>query len=245
MDKKVYIMWAPPRSLSTAFVRMISQRGDFSLLHEPLCDIAACGEYKHINQDGGEQRVNDVASLLTYVHSLIAKGNVFIKDTCEYDYSELLDGSPYMRDAQHIFMLRDPEKVINSHNNINPSLTCDEVGYRHLANIYELARSQSIYAPIFVDADELLADPESTVQAFCADAGLDYIPDSLSWSQGHLAAWKRTQYWHMDAADSTGFASRDNNYKTRVDNDPKLQDYYKRNLPYYEYLKEQNSGSRK
>lgn len=147
MQHRLIVMWAPPRSLSTAFVRVIAARGDFNVVHEPLCDLSACGEYKHPQQENSSPPLNSPTALFDYIQTLRSHSAVFIKDTCEFDYRHLLAGTPYLREAQHVFMLRNPEKVINSHYHVNPQLTCNEVGYQNLAQLYDSVKAESIHAP--------------------------------------------------------------------------------------------------
>lgn len=244
MSETVMVLWAPPRSLSTAFVRVIAQRGDFTVLHEPLCDLAACGAYTITLQQRPDIRIENEKALFDYVNKLSRKGRVFVKDTCEYDYSKALDGSSYLQNSQHIFMLRDPQKVINSHHHMNPSLSCDQVGYRHLAKIYKLAKEQSTCSPTFINADELVEDTEKVVASFCKKVGLPHSPTSLQWAPGHLPIWERTRHWHEDAANSTGIVAIPRHYPTRVDNDSRLRSFYDANLPYFEYLVEQYQRQR-
>jgi len=242
MQHRLIVMWAPPRSLSTAFVRVIAARGDFTILHEPLCDLSARGIYSHPQTDHSTQTLKNSTELFNYVQALRAQRAVFIKDTCEFDYRHRLTGTSYIREAQHVFMLRNPEKVINSHYYINPDLTCSEVGYQHLAELYDAVKAESIHSPLFVDADDMILSPECAISNFCRDANLQHLPSALQWQSGHLDVWERTQHWHLDAANSTGIAPIKKQYSTRVDNHPVLHEFYLENMPHYEYLKREREA---
>jgi len=236
MEHKLLVMWAPPRSLSTAFLRVMKARGDLEILHEPLCDIVACGTHEHRRADGGREILSSVAELFEYVSSLRTHRAVFIKETCEFDYEAHLLGSAYMQQARHIFLLRDPARAINSHFHINPQLTSDEVGYRHLDRLLERVREQAQLLPVFIEAERLSQDPASVVERFCRQVGLPYLPESLSWEKGHLDLWRRTRHWHLEAAESTNIVSSGREYALRVDNHEPLYQLYQNNLPYYERL---------
>jgi len=242
MQHRLIVMWAPPRSLSTAFVRVIAARGDFIILHEPLCDLSACGEYKHPQKDNSPQTLNSSMEIFNYVQALRAHSAVFIKDTCEFDYRHVLTGTRYLREAQHVFMLRNPAKVINSHYHINPGLKCNEVGYQNLAELYDVVKAESIHPPLFVDADDMINNPECAISNFCSDANLQHLPSALQWQNGHLDVWERTQHWHLDAANSTSIAPIERHYSTRVDNHQILNEFYLENMPYYEYLKREREA---
>ena len=241
---RLFVMWAPPRSLSTAFVRVIAARGDFTILHEPLCDLAACGHFMHRRAGAEPRRLDSAPALFEHVERLLDDGPVFVKDTCEYDYRDMLDGASYLRDATHIFMLREPASVINSHYHINPDMRCEDVGYEHLARVYDLVRMQAHARPLFIDAERLVADPAETVARFCESAGLAHLPDSLQWEGGHLDIWERTKRWHLDAANSNRIAPIDRQYAVRVDNHEQLRGFYQANRPFYDYLRQQAGSVR-
>ena len=241
---RLFVMWAPPRSLSTAFVRVMAARGDFTILHEPLCDLAACGHFVHRRAGAEPRRLDSAAALFEHVERQRRDGPVFIKDTCEYDYRDVLEGSGYLREATHIFMLREPASVINSHYHINPAMRCEDVGYEHLARVYDLVRLQAAARPLFIDAERLVLDPAGTVERFCDSAGLAYLPESLRWEGGHLDIWERTKRWHLDAANSSCIAPIERQYAARVDNHEQLRGFYQANRPFYDYLCQQAGSVR-
>jgi hypothetical protein len=230
----VIVLWAPPRSLSTAFLRVMAARGDLEVLHEPMCDLAA-GE-RHELPTG--EFLDSMTELCAHIDARRTVRPVFVKETCEYDYRPNLMGTKLVREATHAFMLREPAKVINSHYNVNPSLQADEVGFRHLASLLDFVKTHGGRVPLFVDSERLQEAPESEVEAFCARAGLAHIPGSLTWQPGHLDLWRRTQRWHEDAAASSRIEFREREYSTRVDNEPRLRAMYEENLPFYRYLKQ-------
>lgn len=232
MTNKLVILWAPPRSLSTAFVRMIEARGDFTVLHEPLCDLAAGHVFTHEVQ-GETHRIDTPNRLFAHVRTLLDKGNVFIKDTCEFSYAGLINEGAYPDDAHHAFMIRNPEQVINSHYAMNPQLTSQQVGYQHLDALYCAVRARGVHDPVIVDANQLVLDPQNVIGDFCRKVGIEQKPESLQWEPGHRQVWERTRHWHEDAARSTSIRPVSKHYEVRVDNDPRLKSFYDDNLVVY------------
>ncbi|WP_368935270.1 hypothetical protein [Alcaligenes faecalis] len=228
------VLWAPPRSLSTVFLRVMAARGDLEVLHEPMCDLAACDRHELPN---GEL-LGSMAELCEYIDARRVVRPVFVKETCEYDYRASLMETGILREAIHVFMLREPAKVINSHYDVNPNLQSDEVGFRNLASLFDVVKIHGEQPPIFVDADKLQASPEREVQEFCVRVGIAHIPDSLTWQPGHLDLWRRTRCWHEGVAESSRIELREHKYNTRVENEPKLRTMYEENLPFYLYLKQ-------
>ncbi len=240
MSPPLIFLWAPPRSLSTVFLRIMVARGDFAVMHEPMCDLAA-GK-AHIASSGASLKT--IAQLQDHIQGLRHAQPVFIKETCEFDHADAIAGSPLVREALHAFMLREPARTIASHHSVNPHLRCDDVGFKHMARLFDLVSTQAERPPIFVCADRLQASPSEEVRAFCARAGLVHLPESLSWSRGHLAIWERTRHWHESAADSTQVQNREGHYNVRVDNNPRLASYYEANLPHYLALKRASEAQR-
>jgi adenylylsulfate kinase len=212
----------------------MTARGDLEVLHEPLCDLAAGTRH----QLASGRSLGSVDELLDHVEALRAVRPVFVKETCEHDYRHHLAETGLLRDAIHAFMLRDPAKVINSHFNVNPHVKPEEIGFRHLAKLLDLVRTKNTHAPIFVEAEKLESAPETEVQRFCARAGITHLPQSLSWSPGHLDLWQRTKRWHEEVAASSSIQPRESRYEIRVDNEPRLGRLHAENLPFYSYLKQ-------
>lgn len=235
MTNKLLVLWAPPRSLSTAFARVMDARGDFIVLHEPLCDLAAGHAFEY-EFEGEVRRIKSPQVLFGHVRELLSKGNVFIKDTCEFAYPNAIGTEGYPVDAQHLFMLRDPEQVINSHYAMNPALTSEQVGYRHLHDLYCAVKASCTRSPIILDADELVLEPDRVISAFCRKVGIEEKPEALHWQAGHRRIWQRTRHWHEDAAQSTSIKPRHKTYAVRVDNDLRLQAFYEDNLVAYRKL---------
>ncbi|HEX4226560.1 MAG TPA: hypothetical protein VHZ97_29620, partial [Pseudonocardiaceae bacterium] len=50
-------------------------------------------------------------------------------------------------------------------------------------------------------------------------------------------AWSRTREWHRDAAASSGFGSPRHEYAYTVANTPLLAEFYRYQLPHYEFLR--------
>ena len=77
-------LWAHPRSRSTALERMMMERGDVTVLHEPLVSLLDDGRVSI--PDGPV--LDSVTGVVEYARSL--PGNVFVKDTTEHRYTDHL-----------------------------------------------------------------------------------------------------------------------------------------------------------
>lgn len=192
-------LWAHPRSRSTALERMMMQRGDVTVWHEPLVTLYDDGVVP--GPDGSALR--SVAAVLRA--ALAHPGPLFVKDTTEFDYAAALDRD-LAAGVTHTFIVREPAAAIASHVRIKPDASRSDIGYEHQYGLFALVRELGP-EPVVVDADRLVAEPAAVVAAYCAAVGLPYRPDALRWPAGLRPEWERTRKWHLDAGASTGFAA--------------------------------------
>ena len=232
---RILALWSAPRSRSTAFLRMMTERGDFTTVHEP---------FSHV-QDFGEAAVEDrtvhsEAELISALRELAERSPVFFKDTTDFHYPGLLADSAFLRDATHTFIIRHPAEAIASHLALNPELTRDEVGFARLAEIFDAVRATTGTTPAVIDSDDLLAHPHETVEAYCSLVGIPFLPDALNWQAGMRVEWERTSRWHASTSQTTGFAASaptaDAKPKPAAD-DPRVAEYVEYHLPFYEHLR--------
>jgi hypothetical protein len=229
MSGNLLFLWSPPRSLSTAFLRMMIERGDHEVIHEPFSSIVVQG-----HATIGEQTATRQDELLDLLVEHARDKRVFVKETTEYDYLDN-GGARIPEVGRHTFIVRDPRAAIASHYAMNPEMTCAEVGYEHQAEIARRAYADG--RPIVVEAESLVADPAGTVADYCARVGIPFLAEALSWAPEDHRAWNRTRQWHRDAAASSGFRAPHHEYAHTVDNTPLLAEFYAYQLPHYEFLR--------
>ena len=223
-------LWSAPRSRSTAFERMMMERGDMAVLHEPFSHVIDFGA-----TIVGRRRVSTETDLLAALQGL--EGRTFFKDTTDFRYPELLTHKQFLRDTMHTFIIRHPQEVIASHARLNPRLECAEVGISRLHEIYAAVAEASGRRPLVVDSDDLLERPAETVAAYCRHVGIPFIAESLHWQPGTPAQWERTSRWHQGASDSAGFLRRSPGNQPLPALDGRLARYCEFHLPHYEELR--------
>lgn len=192
-------LWAHPRSRSTALERMMMQRGDVAVWHEPLVTLYDDGVVAAL--DGTPLR--SVAEVVAAAKA--HPGPVFVKDTTEFDYAAALDPGS-VAGVTHTFIVRDPAAAIASHVRIKPDASRSDIGHEFQHRVFALVRGLGS-EPVVVDSDRLVAEPGPVVAAYCAAVGLPYRPDALRWPAGFRPEWERTRRWHLDAGSSTGFVA--------------------------------------
>ncbi|MDT0379377.1 sulfotransferase family protein [Streptomyces sp. DSM 42041] len=236
----VIALWAHPRAVSTAFVRMMMERGDVTVVHEPMVLLTDHGETRLPAPPGGAgpTTVRAPGELYRRLAELGAHGPVFFKDTLEYRYAHLFDHPEDVAAFRHTFIVRDPARTIASHHAVKPSLACAEIGYEHQWRLFTHLWKTTGERPLVFTAESLLADPPAVVRAYCAHVGLPFRPEAMHWQPGERPEWEQNRRWHLDAIASSGFRAPVKEFAASVHDDPRLRAFHAHHLPYYERLVE-------
>ncbi len=225
-------LWSAPRCRSTAFARMIAERNDRVVVHEPFSLVTDFGEAKV-----GDRVAHTQQDVLAALRAIAAQTPVFFKDTTDFHYPALLADQDFLAAATHTFILRHPAEAIASHHALNPDLTRDEVGFSRLHEIFTAVRAATGSTPVVIDSDDLLDRPEDTVRAYCAAVGIPFLPEALNWQAGMRPEWQGTSRWHESTSATTGFQRPASNGAETVAANPVLKGYLDFHLPYYEQLR--------
>lgn len=228
------MLWSAPRSRSTAFFRMMAQRGDFTVVHEPFSYLAEFGY-----ADVGGSRVSSAPELLGVLRSLAAQGPVFAKETTGKRYPEVLADREFLApDARHAFLIRHPRETIASYHALNPLAPRDKIGFESLYEIFTAVAGLVLERePLVIDAGDLVRSPAPVVAGYCAWAGIPFLPEALTWEPAELPEWELSRRWHADVAASSGLGGVGGaGAGPDVERDPVLGAYLRHHLPYYEAL---------
>ncbi|MFI0486730.1 hypothetical protein [Actinomadura sp. 9N215] len=223
-------LWGPPRSLSTAFLRMMLERGDFLVVHEPFSSIVVQGYF--VFED---EPVADASELLKLFREYALHRPIFVKETTEYRY-DVIDDPDLVSSGAHSFITRHPRSVIASHYAMNENVTCPEIGFEHQYEIFRMVWDHDGRIPVVVEAEQLMADSCGAVRRYCEQVGIPFISSALSWEPGDRAEWGRTSEWHREVAESRGFRSSARMHLVGVDNKSVLRAFYEHHLPFYEWM---------
>lgn len=235
----VLALWSAPRSRSTAFARMMTERKDRVVVHEPFSQVVDFGEVKV-----GEQAARSEQDVLAALRGIAAKTPVFFKDTTDFHYPAVLADQDFLARATHTFIIRHPAEAIASHHALNPDLGRDEIGFARLFEIFAAVQAATGATPVVIDSDDLLDRPAETVRAYCAAVGIPFVAEALSWQPGMRSEWRATSKWHASTSATAGFrrdggdgaASRAKAVET-VQAYPVLRAHCDYHLPYYEKLR--------
>lgn len=229
---RILALWSAPRSRSTAFYRMMAERGDFTCVHEPFSYLADFGAATI-----GETTVHTESDAVAALRELAERGPVFFKDTTDARYPAVLSDEAFLSvDVTHTFIIRDPRYTIPSYYALNPHVQREQIGMGLLWEIYSAVQRRTDATPVVLDGDELITAPEFVVRGYCEQVGIDFRQDALSWQPADRSEWSPTARWHAAASASSGFSAPQNDYATDVDSDPVLRDYLAYHSEFYRRL---------
>jgi hypothetical protein len=228
------MLWSAPRSRSTAFFRMMAERGDFTVVHEPFSYLAEFGY-----ADVAGTRVTSAPDLIAMLRDLGSRTRVFAKETTGKRYPEVLASPSFLAsDAVHTFLIRHPRETIASYVTLNPDAPVHKIGFESLYEVYASVTRLTGRSPVVVDAADLMRQPVAVISAYCARAGIPFLPAAMRWKPADRPEWELSRRWHAGVASSSGFAVADAAARADVDVErhPVLGGYLRHHLPYYQAL---------
>ncbi|MEM9343698.1 MAG: sulfotransferase family protein [Pseudomonadota bacterium] len=237
---KIIVLWAVPRSTSTAFEWMMRQRGDLDCLHEPFGEAWYQGEdplWPRF-QDGDKTTPGlTLDSVWTDIQARARAGPVFLKDFPHY--VNHLWTPDFLAQMTHAFLIRDPAKTISSLYAKWPDFDETEVGFPEQRALFDLLWALHGSPPPVIDSDDLLEAPEAMVSAFCGAVGIPFLPDALSWEPGgnpDAHSWWDGGSFHHNLANSTGLKAQPRRYVEVADAPIRVQRVHRRMKPHYTHL---------
>jgi hypothetical protein len=226
------MLWSAPRSRSTAFYRMMIERGDFTGVFEPFSHIAAFG-----NAEISGRPLATVPEVIAELRSFATTRQVFVKETTDKRYPEALADRRFLaEDAQHTFLIRHPRETISSYLAIESNPRMHAIGFEAQYEMYTEVSRLTGGDPLVVDAGDLMNRPADTVKAYCAHVGIDFRPDALSWQPSDRPEWQPFRQWFTDVAGSSGLAKVPSHHNPEAGQHPMLDTYLEYHLPFYQKL---------
>ena len=241
---KILALWATPRSTSTAFEKVMENRGDMACFHEPYNEAFYYGEHRRVdryfNADPNLQPTQGLT--LTLVHekmtNLAEAKQVFIKD---FAYSILHIADDQFLDAfTHTFLIRNPEKVITSMHSRWPDVALGEIGFEDLHTLFNRVADRDGNAPPVIDSDELLNNVEFGMRTYCETVEIPFIPEAMNWETNQSIqqnpTWNKDEHgFHDSLKSSKGFMKQKREYPS-LHSSSDMMRLYDASMPHYEFL---------
>lgn len=236
----IHALWCHPRSASTAFERIMRERGDLDVLHEPFMYDYYLNRAPRLFPDfkPDPDHPSDYPSIREMLLERAKRGPVFLKDMAYYVVDALPDDLEFMGAIRHAFLIRDPAQSILSYHKRDPEFVSEEVGIEAQWRLYQAIRDAGFDAQVIKSSD-LRASPDSTMAAYWLASDLPQKPDALNWDAKVPEGWETVQEWHTETLTSGAIRppeeGRDYRAELATLGAP-FTDYDARHRPFYELL---------
>ncbi|HZJ27580.1 MAG TPA: hypothetical protein VFF40_11325, partial [Acidimicrobiia bacterium] len=211
----IVVLWTTPRSRSTAFERMMIERGDHTVFDEPFSVPYYFSAERRSNRYSERAPDADAATVLDRLVDAAATRPVFVKEMAHHA-SGLLTPA-FLGRFTNTFLVRAPRAALGSFAARWPDLTEEEAGYGRLLEAFRVVQQLGRTPPIVLESDEVTDDPPALVRAWCDAIGIPFIESALRWEPGMQPQWERWHDWYEGVARTTGFVPRPPDAPTPLD----------------------------
>ena len=205
MSYPVIALWSHPRSMSTAFERMMRARGDLECLHEPfMYDYYIHRSKRQMPHfDAKDDHPRDYDSTKSMILSKAGKGPVFFKDMAYYVMPHILGDGDFLRRLTHTFLIRNPMASLVSYAKLDPDFTSEELGIEAQFRLFEGIIASGASRPVVVASEHVQADLRNQMLTFWEKIGLPDMPQALDWGNEVPEDWRQVAGWHRDVLSSS------------------------------------------
>jgi hypothetical protein len=201
-QRPVVAVWSVPRSASTAFERMVTQRGDLEVFSEPFSAAYYDGPEAGSPRFGCTDPEATYAAVRTDLLDAAAVRPVFVKDMAYQVLPAMDDG--LINACRHTILVRDPAWSLPSLARQWPDFTTEEAGFAAAHELHDTLVGAGCQVTV-LDAADLRRNPAATVELWCSRLGLSFRAEALNWTPGMRTEWRRWDEWHATTSSSTGF----------------------------------------
>lgn len=231
-------MWSGPRNMSTTMMRSFGARADTVCVDEPFyAAYLHLTGLRHPMSDeifvAQSSDPNDVAADMMSCPDPQAR--VFYQKHMTHHMVPEVPRD-WMQACRNVFLIRHPARVIPSYARKMETVSLDAIGFPQQLSLFEEAQRLEGRTPLVVDSTDILRDPPGMMAALCAELGLDWSEDMLSWPEGARpedGVW--APHWYDAVWNSTGFGPAPGE---RPEVKPEQAEIYAQALEIYDALAE-------
>lgn len=234
MSHPITVLWSIPRSVSTSFERMVSERGDHTVFDEPFSRAYYFGPDRLSDRYSETIPHSALHEVVAEIDDAARERPVFVKDMAYQ--AQALHDEAFIGRLSNSFMVRHPAATLRSLERTWPDFTDDETGWEHLGLVADLVEAQGDEL-VVVEAESLCSDPGPVVADWCERMGLEHRPDALTWEPGMRPEWELWAEWHGSTSRTTGFAPLRPPPPPPGEDQPRLRAAYDAAMPVYERLR--------
>lgn len=236
---KILVLWATPRSTSTAFEWMMRTRGDLNCFHEPFGEPWYQGEsprWPRIKPESPRKSGLTFESVWQQLCEAASKGPVFCKDFPHY--VEHMWTDEFLDHFNHSFLIRDPAKVATSMFKHWPDFVLKEIAFIEQRQLFDRLADKLGEVPPVIDSDDLLENPLGIVEAYCHSVGIPFLPQALNWEPGNReqVSWYDGGSWHGNLQESDGLKQQPRTHIDISEAPDRVKEICEICLPHYRHM---------
>ena len=229
-------MWSGPRNLSTAMMRSFGSRADTFVSDEPFygCFLKTTGADHPMREETIAAMDCDWRSVMETLRGDTPDGSSIWYQKHMWHHMAGPIGHDDFSGFTHAFLIRDPERMIASYLRKREAAHFEDFGLQRQAEFFDREAARLGHAPPVVDANDVLADPNSVLSQLCETLGIPWDAAMLSWAPGLRdtdGPW--APHWYGAVEKSTGFGPPETGPVDLPDDGRRLADHCR---PYYEHL---------
>jgi len=242
----IFVLWAHPRSMSTAMERIMRERGDCFCMHEPFMYYF----YVHLASkrmpffETEPDRPTQFHEIISLMLEKAKEGPVFAKDMAYYVLPEITHHPRLAHQIKHIFLIRDPRKSLISYHRLDPGLQQKEVGIESLWQLHNWVTEQTGNAPLVIEAEKIQENPMRAMETVWRYMELPFLEHAFNWDKNKQPSdWQQVSTWHEKTQASESIQSEvltehslQQEFQQLVVSAPQLQTYLDHHLPFYKKL---------
>lgn len=243
----IHVLWATPRSTSTAFEWMMRMRGDLTCFHEPFGEPWYQGDEARAPRPAPPDKRKPGLTFATVWQKMLDAAEqqpVFSKDMPHH--TDHMWDAAFLGRISHAFLIRDPAKVLASLQRsyakagMEEGFEPHEISFEAQHRLFDLLSERDGKPPLVIDSDDLLSDPPTMVRAYCEGIGIPYIESALSWEPGSRSEvlWYDgdDNVWHAALRDSDGLKAQPRKTVDVSELPDAMQALYDEFMPHYRAL---------
>lgn len=206
----IIAMWSGPRNVSTALMRSFENRGDTVVWDEPLYAYYLAQTQKP--HPGFDEIIkahptdwHQICELAQAIPENNKKASVYYQKHMTHHLLNEIDYG-WLDQLTNCFLIRNPRQVISSYVKQYSDIGVEDIGITQQIKLYDYLRTKNGKAPIVIDGEDLLKQPQAMLQKLCDALKISFEPSMLSWPAGERdsdGVWAK--HWYESVWNSTGF----------------------------------------
>jgi hypothetical protein len=113
----------------------------------------------------------------------------------------------WVKKLTNVFLIRDPQYVLQSYLRKEPQATPEDLGYPQLVKIFNIVKKETGLTPAVFDSKDILMNPKAMMKKMCEYLKVSFDENMMHWPKGYRdsdGVW--ASHWYNRVIESTGFS---------------------------------------